>query len=179
MNFAAKHPGRISNLIVVDIAPKSYLFAIDLKNAAINHKLIIETMLNFDFTGITNRAQLDSIMSESIKSIGVRQFLLKNIKRNHHKMFEWTLNVKALHANLNEILGGVALNQTNFGSEIDGFSTLFIKGANSDYILKDDEEMIKNIFPYCIIETIAGAGHWIHVDQPAQLLQSVFRFLAD
>jgi esterase len=177
INFALLHPELTGHLIVLDIAPKSYLFSINLNTETLNHKYIIETMLDFAFNGITKREQLDIVLAKSIKSLQVRQFLLKNVKRNNNNAFEWILNVKALYLNLNKILDEVNLKPESRALGVNDFPVLFIKGSDSDYILKDDEVLIKSLFPDSAIETITGAGHWIHVDQPAMLVQSICRFL--
>jgi esterase len=177
MNFALKNPNRVSHLIVLDIAPKSYLFSLKLDSETLNHKKIIEVMMNFDFANMKTREQLDIAFSKSIKSSQVRQFLLKNITRGYDDNFTWKINLIALYTNLNEILDGVTLNPESFGYGIIGFPVLFIKGGNSEYITPDDEEHIKRIFLYSQIISLSGAGHWLHVDQPDLLIQSIFDFL--
>lgn len=36
---------------------------------------------------------------------------------------------------------------------------------------------IKKLFPQAIITHIEGAGHWIHADKPAELLQVLEEFI--
>jgi esterase len=177
MCFALNHPERLSHLIVLDIAPKSYLAALDLKDKTLDHQYILETMLNFDFSGIMRRDQLDALLSTSIENASIRQFLLKNVKRDQNNAFKWILNVEALFANLEEILGGLPFKQAVWENVISGFPVLFVKAGDSDYILKEDEESVKHVFPNSFIETIEGSGHWIHVDQPGLLVELIFRFL--
>ena len=55
--------------------------------------------------------------------------------------------------------------------------SLFIRGENSNYILDDDINLIQEIFPNSILETIDGAGHWLHAEKPQLFLQLVRAFL--
>jgi esterase len=176
MNFAVQHPDRICQLIVIDIAPKSYLSFQNQSNT-LNQRSILEIMMNFDFSGIKQRDQLDVNLSKSIKNDQIRQFLLKNVKRDAENSFNWIINVSTLYKNFNNILEGFVLSSGSLDELISGFPVLFIKGANSEYITNDDEEIIKRIFPYSEIISIPGAGHWVHVDQPDLLIKSIKQFL--
>ena len=55
--------------------------------------------------------------------------------------------------------------------------TLFIKGAESNYILEADYEAIESIFLDSEIHTINEAGHWVHADSFEEFLESVLAFL--
>ena len=177
MRFAANYPERISHLIVIDIAPKSYLFSLDIDSDTLNHKNIMGAMLSVDFQGIKFRTELDSLLAKKIRSPRIRQFLLKNVTRKNDKTFGWGLNIQALYDNIELILNGFSLSQTNLGEEITGFPVLFVKGANSDYITEDDKEIIERIFPYSEFRIIPNAGHWLHAEQPAELLKILENFI--
>jgi pimeloyl-ACP methyl ester carboxylesterase len=47
----------------------------------------------------------------------------------------------------------------------------------SPYISMDDWPEIEALFPNAALETIKGAGHWVHAEKPAELLGAVMRFL--
>lgn len=175
MNFSFLFPEKITHLIVLDIAPKSYLFSSELQSDTLNHKKILQAMMNFDFSGIQNREELDEHLSKVIRNRQVRQFLLKNVKRNKDHTFGWIINVKSLYLNLNNILDGFSEELATIGEPVTGFPVLFIKGAKSEYITRDDETLIKKIFPYSDIQSIPGAGHWLHAEEPALLLKSVLK----
>lgn len=177
MQFAIENPDRVSHLIVLDIAPKSYLFSLDIESDTLNHKKIMESMLSVDFKGIEQRHELDDLLSKKIRSQRIRQFILKNVKRGDDKSFGWRLNIEALYSNLNEILDGVAITGQGLGEEITGFSVLFVKGGNSDYISIEDKERIQDLFPYAEFETINNAGHWLHAEQPEELLKVLKGFI--
>jgi len=58
-------------------------------------------------------------------------------------------------------------------------NTLFIKGANSDYVNNEDEDIIRQAFPNAKISSIPDAGHWVQADQPEQFIKLVEDFLSD
>ena len=60
--------------------------------------------------------------------------------------------------------------------EFDG-PTLFLGGANSNYILPEDEMLIKERFPNAEIKKIANAGHWIHAENPKDFTTEILEFL--
>jgi pimeloyl-ACP methyl ester carboxylesterase len=177
MRFAYLYPERLSHLIVLDIAPKSYMFSINQTSDALNHKSILETMLNFDFSGMSSREFVEQKLSESIQNMEIRQFLLKNVKRRIDNTFGWIINVPALHANLYHILDGFTGENNSLGDPIISFPVLFMKGGNSDYIELDDLELIRRIFPYSDFVTIPDAGHWLHVEKPDLIIKEIFNFL--
>ena len=177
MQFAVESPERISHLIVLDIAPKSYLFSLDIESDTLNHKKIMESMLAVDFNGVKHRNQLDDLLAKKIRSHRIRQFILKNVKRGDNKSFEWRLNIEALYNNLNQILDGFSVTGQSLGEEITGFPILFVKGGNSEYISEEDKERIQDIFPYTEFKTIEHAGHWLHAEQPEELLRIIKGFI--
>ena len=52
-------------------------------------------------------------------------------------------------------------------------SALFVRGAQSDYVLPEDETVIRALFPHARFVTIEGAGHWLHAEQPARFLAAL------
>jgi esterase len=171
MFFAADYPERISHLIVADISPRSYKTTNSSQLLA--HNTIIKAMYNMDFYGITSREDIDEILAKSIPEPRIRQFLLKNIKRSKENEYSWSLNIKTIKNELVHIMDGLNENQ----QEITGFPILFLKGENSDYILKNDEIIIEKIFPYADLETIPNSGHWMHAEQPEIFIKKITDFI--
>lgn len=172
MFFAADHPDRTHGLIVVDIAPKSYRMQ---KGHTLHHEMIA-AMQKVDFLHIKTRKEVDAILEKDIPSTRVRQFLLKNLHRNADQTFQWSLNLDALAGNLENILGGMDETRFSKGNEVTGFPVLFIRGGDSAYIEDTDIPLIHRIFPYADIETIPGAGHWLHAEQPELLIREILDY---
>ena len=178
MFFAKDYPERISHLIVIDIAPKSYNLPKDEIPQTINHLQIISAMNAIDFTKINSRQDVDEELAKTIPFERVRQFLLKNLNRNSDNKYSWRLNVKAIEKNMTNILDGLDGQDFKNGNGITGFPVLFVKGANSDYILDEDyDTTIQNIFPYAELVTIPNAGHWVHAEQTSLLIKTLMYFI--
>ena len=56
--------------------------------------------------------------------------------------------------------------------------TLFLSGANSDYVKRADRDQIKSLFPAAKFAKIPGAGHWLHAEKPREFEAAVAAFLA-
>jgi pimeloyl-ACP methyl ester carboxylesterase len=54
--------------------------------------------------------------------------------------------------------------------------TLFIRGAQSNYILDDDIEALEEVFPDIQLKTIENTGHWVHAEAPEEFMDSVLEF---
>jgi len=175
MFFADDYPERITSLIVVDISPISYKTTNSFQ--LLSHKTIMDSMYSIDFSKINNRLQLDTLLSESIPQNHVRQFLLKNIKRSKENTFSWIINISTLRKEIANIMDGLKISDFENGKNITGFPVLFIKGAESDYILDQDKKAINVIFPFAEIVTIPNSGHWVHAEQPELFLQAIEKFI--
>jgi len=162
MQFAIDYPEMVEKLIAVDIGPFS-------KSGG--HELIFDALLSIDLKNIKNRKAADDILGEKISDFGVRQFLLKNLTRDKTGNYSWKMNLPVLFSHYKEILAAVKVSDPFEGE------TLFISGARSNYINEEDFSSYKNIFPNAQLETIENAGHWVHSDQPEQLLQKTLNFL--
>lgn len=177
MCFAADYPERIEKLIVVDIAPKDY-FLLNDESQYYLHNNILRAMLEIDFSRIESRKQVESFLLERIDSSQIVQFLLKNVHRNKEShRYEWRLNARVLYDNLDEIISGVNAHWFDDRIPITNYPVLFIKGANSNYILPEDYASIRRIYPEAQIIEIPDAGHWLHAEQPQLFMDVIWKFL--
>ena len=177
MHFAHQYPEKVSGLIVLDIAPKSYVQIAKENKSEISHYSILKAMKSIDFSEISKRKEVDKVLGKSIKSMKIRQFLLKNIHRDKDNSLSWSMNIEALYNSLDEILNGMDKDLYHTGDAVTGFPVLFIRGGNSKYILNDDLERIETIFSYAELKTIENAGHWLHAEQPQKLVSLIVEFL--
>ena len=162
MNFAVQYPEKIIKLIIVDIAPKGY---------PPHHENILKGVHSLTLHEINTRKEADDLLSVTINNAGIRQFILKNLSRNPKGLFYWKINWKAIEDNI-QAIGAPLLSHDLFTGEV-----LFIRGAQSDYILNEDEPLLKKHFPDADLMTIQKAGHWVHAEQPAQLLALINQFI--
>jgi len=162
MKFALNHADKWDKLIVVDISPKAY---------PVHHDVILEGLNAIDVHNLKSRGEADKQLAEHISDFGTRQFLLKNLSRRKEGGFEWKINLPVIEKNI-EIIGEGMEEQLAIEKDV-----LFIRGEKSDYIKDEDNILIVQHFPNSKIETIKGAGHWVHAEQPEALLNTVTDFL--
>ena len=161
MSFALKYPFLVSNLVVVDIAPKVYVPG---------HVDILLALSKVNPKELKSRKEAVDIIAAYIKDPSVVQFLLKNLDRLGDGTFGWKMNLPVLIDQYKEMLA--------FPSNglFDG-PTLFLKGAKSDYILPSDEDNIFTLFPNANIVSIKNAGHWVHAENPVDFISETSNFL--
>ncbi|MCW3103245.1 MAG: Alpha/beta hydrolase [Bacteroidetes bacterium] len=162
MQYALQDPGNVDKLIVVDIAPKYY---------PPQHPSVIKGLSAVDFNVVKTRKEVEAILSEYIDDFGTKQFLLKNVYWREDGRLDWRFN-----------LGVMLEKMENVGSPITSDSSvdvpaLFIRGAKADYVLDADIDMIQELFPRSMLETIEGSGHWVHAEKPKEFFESVMRFV--
>lgn len=162
MKFALNHGEKWEKLIVVDISPKAY---------PVHHDVILEGLSAINVDELKSRGDADKQLAEYISDFGTRQFLLKNLNRKKSDGFEWKINLPVIKENI-EIIGEGMEEQLAIEKDV-----LFIRGEKSDYIKNDDIILITQHFPNAKVETIKGAGHWVHAEQPEELLKVVSDFL--
>lgn len=162
MEIALRHPRRVRSLIVADIAPVAY---------DARHSDIIDALSKIDVDSLEGRQQADDALAETIDTKGVRQFLLKNLRKDNDKWF-WRFNLKGLQDNYASLIGA----PTSAGQYTG--PVLFIRGENSDYVTEAHRDEIAQRFPRARPHTIEGTGHWLHAEKPEEFNQQVSDFLA-
>jgi esterase len=163
MNFALKYPEIIKNLIVIDIGIKKYRKS---------HEFIFEAINEIKLEKMNSRTGIEIFLHQYIPNDAIVKFLMKNISRqNDDNKFIWKMNFKALEQNYDHIISEVKSPNQFIGS------TLFVKGANSDYLHEDELLKIRKIFPNAQMNIIDGAGHWIHAEKENELLTVSTNFL--
>ena len=161
MLFAIQYPELVNKLIVVDIAPKYY---------PTHHDTIIKGLKSIDLQNIKSRNEADAALAKYVPTVGIRQFLLKNIKRTSEG-FEWKINLSVIEKEIVEV--GKALPEKALFEK----PTLFIRGQLSNYILDEDMKLIQIHFPKSELVTINKASHWVHAEQPDLFLEETIKFI--
>lgn len=162
MFAACSNPERFDKVIVADIAPKDY---------PPHHQVIISALLKLSSSEIKSRAFADQELSKSIKEVGIRQFLLKNICRRDDKSLGFRPNINILGQQMKTIGKALSADQT-FEKPV-----LFIRGERSNYILDEDKLSLAHHFPNFQLESIPNAGHWLHAEDPKRFYELVIGFL--
>lgn len=159
MTLTHRYPHLVEKLVVIDIAPVAYL-----QNRHIN-----------TFAGLfavrdakpANRQQAKHIISQQISDEGVWQFMLKSFDLQSPEYFKF--NLSSLERNYPKVMGWekVFVKQP----------TLFIKGANSDYLLREYTSETVTQFPNSKVHVISGTGHWVHAEKPDSVIQAIRDFI--
>lgn len=161
MEFALRYPERVSKLILADISP--------VQNRP-RHLEILSALDGIDLDSLQSRQHADQQLALAITETGVRQFLLKSLYKDGDQ-FRWRFNVKALIANYSQLLEAPPSKGPYSGP------TLFIKGAESDYLLPEHQSLIQQLFPHSKAKVIMGTGHWLHAEKPVAFAKIVTDFL--
>ena len=174
VNFALKWPGMINGLAIFDISPFTDY---DSLSASRNqHKNILSVILETDIASAKSRKEIEELLSASIPSEKERKVIMKNIQRDADKRFSWKLNAQSLLKNLDMILEGIN-RQAIDDLRVTGLPVIFLKGEKSDYLNPEDYSYIMRLFPAAEFRVIRNAGHWLHVDNPEAVTETLIGLL--
>jgi esterase len=161
MNFALAYPHKLSKLVVVDIAPKSY---------NLEHYTIAEGLKAIPVDKITSRNEAEEVLAMHVPEPDVRQFLLKNLQRKATGGFSWKINLPVISSKLANV--GLDLQFTGKFEK----PTLFIRGSRSKYIDDSDQKRIMEIFPKAKVISME-TGHWVQAEKPQEFAETVVEWL--
>ncbi|NNE56083.1 MAG: alpha/beta fold hydrolase [Flavobacteriales bacterium] len=161
MFFAKMRPELVHRMVIADMGVKGY---------SSHHDLIIKGLLSIDFEQMTSRTEVDEALSEYVPDLGTRSFLTKSLYWIEKGKLAWRMNVEVIAENLEKVMIGLPEGDVDI-------ETLFLAGANSDYLPETDFAQVRKHFPEAEFITLPDAGHWLHADQPALFLDESKRFL--
>lgn len=164
MAFALRYPRRTRSLAVVDIAPAPY---------PDGFTPLIYAALRLNLADIGPREDADAQLARHLPSAHLRAMLLQNLVRRETG-WEWRIHWQGIAAGMKELLGfppGLCRSKSRVPA-------LFIRGAASDYLGSRHEPFIRALFADAALDDIAGAGHWVQVDQPAALAHRLEKWLS-
>ena len=162
METALWRPDLVDRLIVVDMAPRAY---------APRHVKLIEALEALDLSALRNRTEALAALEESVPSLPMRQFFLKNLRSTDSGGIEWRINLRGVGENYS------FLNQALEAGRMFEGPTLLLRGGKSDYVTDEDGDAMGGLFPALKFETIANAGHWVHAEAPDTFYEIASRFL--
>lgn len=163
MQLALAYPMLVDRLIIVDIAPVQYPH---------HHQAILEGLTRLNTQTISSRRDADDVLAAYVEDPHVRAFLLKNLQRTESLGYELQINLAAIVTHYDQIAAAISLVNSPCLQP-----TLFIKGANSDYLQTQHQAKVISMFPTAKLKTIGGAGHWPHSEKPDVVYKVVHDFL--
>jgi pimeloyl-ACP methyl ester carboxylesterase len=157
MVLALTRPELVGRMVVADIAPVGY-----------SHTQLqyIEAMRKVSFDGVERRSDVAERLIVDDAAIGA--FLLQSVDIAHKK---WLYNLDVLESDMDKIVGFPQID-----GQFDG-PTLFLTGADSDYVMPEHRAEIKRLFPKARFAKLTGAGHWLHAQKPREFEAAVRAFL--
>ncbi len=162
MKLASLIPNQVCHLAVLDMAPVAYQQR--------RHDDVLRGLNYVAEQKPHTRQQAQQLLAQYIKLDGVRQFLTKSLYSTDIGL-QWRFNLADIERQYLDILAWQPI--APFRQP-----TLFIKGAQSDYISSEHQSAIQTQFPNAKAHIIANTGHWLHAEKPQEVLRVLQRFLA-
>ena len=160
MVLALSNPDKVRRLIVADIAPVAYQHT---------QRPLIDAMRQVDLSRVETRRDADDQLRQVVPEDTVRAFLLQSLDVKERR---WRLNLDVLDAEMDGIIGFPDIDPAPFENP-----TLFLSGADSDYVQPEHRDRIRTLFPRARFAKIPKAGHWLHAENPRAFEASVRAFL--
>ncbi len=156
MKLALSTPTLIGRLIVVDIAPVSYLDT---------YTKMLTEIYHMPKAALLSRSIANKYLTSSIPDTLTRKFILQNLVFANGKL-NWRFNVAALLKEMPKIVAWPRIEETAFPKP-----TSFISGERSERINGNNERSINAYFPLNRKYIVAGGGHWPHTEAPAEFIK--------
>jgi esterase len=161
MALALARPELVERLVIADIAPVTYPPALRGYVAAMRAVPL--------HPGLTRR-EADAALTAAIPEPGIRAFLLQNLRFGDGAP-GWRLGLEEIAAAMPVIEAF-----PEFTARYDG-PVLVLNGERSNYIRPAHHDRILALFPRAEFGTVAGAGHWVHAENPQGFLALLEPFL--
>jgi pimeloyl-ACP methyl ester carboxylesterase len=159
MVLALRHPDLLRRLIVADIAPVPYT------HSQSHH---IAAMRAVDLGHLTRRSEAAEQLGTQGVEPALQSFFTQSLDVAGKR---WRLNLDVLEAEMDKIIGFPEVSGQFPGP------TLFLTGADSNYVLPEHRDHIKSLFPAARFAKLPGAGHWLHADKPREFEAAVRTYL--
>ena len=161
MALALTQPGAVSRLLVADIAPVAYAHG----NAA-----ILAALRGIAVRPETTRAEVIAALAAVVPDAPVRAFLAQNFVPGPAP--RWRIGLAEIAGAIGDLEGWPDFASARYPGPV-----LFVAGGLSAYVRPDDYPAMRAHFPAFDVQVIAGAGHWLHAEQPLAFTAAASRFL--
>lgn len=163
---ALRAPSSLAQLVVMDIAPVPYELG-DAQWGAVTR--VVRAAAGLDPARFRSRGDIDRALAVDVPDAGMRSFVGQNLVLRPDGSYAWRINLPALLASLPAFASFPPPPPGGPYAPAPGLPAVFIAGERSRYILPDAHgPAVRAFFPQAAFHTVAGAGHWIHADKPAE-----------
>lgn len=160
MRLACRHPARVEQLIVVDIAPKAY--------PGMAQRAELAAMSELRLDGLRSRAEAEMRFEARVDDWAMRKFLASNLERDTGGHWRWIVNLPVL----TEALPGLVQNPLEPDDRFDG-PARFILGGKSRFVQPEDHAVIQRHFPSARIMVLPDSGHNPHMEAREEFVRVV------
>lgn len=169
MTFATLFPQRLDGLLVIDSAPKDHR---DSPNIYGGTKKIVEQVSEVNINGRPRKEVLEELKNMFNGSVAnLLNTNLTYISSDDDKVV-WRCNMKSIRNNIDEIIGFKSIS----GKFYDGQLSIIVGDKSHTFPI----DVYRTIFPKIKegeIKRVPNAGHWVHVDNPTQVIINIVQFL--
>ena len=160
MALACRHPERVEQLIVVDIAPKDY--------PGMAQRAEVTAMNELRLDGLRSRAEAELGLEARVGDWAMRKFLVTNLEQSGDGVWRWIVNLPVLTQALPELVKNPLASADHFNGP-----THFILGGKSRFVAPEDHPAIHRHFPSARISVLPAAGHNPHLEPRSAFVQAV------
>lgn len=165
MAIALHYPDQTDKCITADIAPVTY---------AAEHNDLFAVLSAIDLSQFSQRAELQAHLNKQLNDTAVIQLLLQNLERSTSG-WQWRMHLPAIIASYDALREAIHLPANGRPANC---PCLFLCGEKSHYWRPEYHAQARALFSFAQFHTIAGAGHWLHIEQAEQFNSKVADFLA-
>lgn len=175
MALALLFPERVEGICVLDIAPVSYLTVMEQYYGYVRQYLSFIKTTNVD--GLT-RKEVEKKIQERFEDIKITQLIASNLKQDGEG-FSWRIGVDELYDGISDV-GGWEFEGKFEGPAHAIVGVNSIHTAKSPLVPKDGSlsSLYTKYFPNITIDIIQNAGHFLHVENPEPVKQSLSKYLS-
>ena len=168
MQLAVNRPDLIDQLVVLDISPAGYTIR--------RHDHIFAGLNAVRASRVESRAAARAILLEHVHDEQIADFLLTSGYIDDSGVIDWRFNLRQLHADYRNMLSGIEVQEAR-GLPCDS-PVLLVRGAESDYVANTTKQDFAHLFSALNVVTVKNAGHWLHQEQTATVLDIIRKFCA-
>ncbi|XP_069683982.1 sn-1-specific diacylglycerol lipase ABHD11-like isoform X1 [Periplaneta americana] len=169
MLMGLRYPELVEKLIVVDISPITASASLSTMPKYFEAMKSVKLSENISLSKA--RKMADEQLAKYVSDAGTRQFFLTNLVEAEGGQYKWRINLDSITRNFNNIATFPPVGTSC------PVPTLFVSGANSDYVRPKDEEEIKRMFTEAEFLYLPDCGHNIHLEKPAEFSESVGNYI--
>jgi pimeloyl-ACP methyl ester carboxylesterase len=156
MMLALSRPELVEALAVVDIAPAN-------SEGSDDFGALVTALRSVDLDQVGSRGEVEAALAGPIPDDDTRLFLMQNLRARPR--WHWQPNLALLHASLPAVEDWPDPGAVSYPGPV-----RWIRGERSPYVRPEHLATMQRLFPAVVLHTVAGAGHWVHADDPAAVI---------